>query len=193
MVSRRSLRNTSLTPPKSINANDFNVAMYENWRLVLKERMMYGFRLRLVAGSWSRGQKSWSRPWTSRWHLQRSASTGTEGWDPGLLDHIDEETGREEQSSPTFDLHWHPVMYPHHCMTIKKLMFSHYFYFSLMITEACSQNVSKVFRVEVGIRELYFPFMREPTEKLPLQVGSYCMKTIYCLSLENMEVMAPWE
>ena len=95
MVSRRSLRNTSLTPPKSINANDFNVAMYENWRLVLKERMMYGFRLRLVAGSWSRGQKSWSRPWTSRWHLQRSASTGTEGWDPGLLDHIDEESDRK--------------------------------------------------------------------------------------------------
>ena len=41
----------------------------------------------------------WRRPCTSRWYLQRSASTETEDW---LLDCCDQKAGREEQSSLTW-------------------------------------------------------------------------------------------
>ena len=41
---------------------------------------------------------------TRRWALQPGQ------WVAGL--HSDEETGQVEPSSPTFDLHWHPMTYP---------------------------------------------------------------------------------
>ena len=48
----------------------------------------------------------WRRPCTFRWHLQRSTSTEMEDWKSLVAGPLDEEAGREEQSSPTFDLHW---------------------------------------------------------------------------------------
>ena len=75
---------------------------------------------------------------TCRGALQQGQRTG----DPGLLDHIDEETGREGWFSLTFE--WHPVMYPHQCLAIKCWCFRNIFTFPLMMTKAVSQNFDKV-------------------------------------------------
>ena len=80
------------------------------------------------------GNYCWRRPCTFRWHMQKSASTGTEGW-------------RSRVTGP----HWwgdrkggailtnlsHPMM----CILSFVLSFT----FTLMITEVSSWNIGKVF------------------------------------------------
>ena len=65
---------------------------------------------------------------------RRALQLGQRAGDPGLLDHIDEETGREGQSSPTFLIQW--------CVSLVSFFF---FTFTLMITEVSSWNIGKVF------------------------------------------------
>ena len=48
---------------------------------------------------------------------------------------IDEETWREGRSSLTFDLCWHPMMYPQQCMAINVDVFAISLLFALMMTE----------------------------------------------------------
>ena len=57
----------------------------------------------------------WRRPCTFRWHPQRSTSTEMEDWKSLVVGPLDEEAGREEQSSPTFDLHWRIFSVVHSC------------------------------------------------------------------------------
>lgn len=93
------------------------------------------------------------RPCTSTWHLQRSTSTGTEGWRSQVVDCMDEETGSEGRTSPTFEsqysIKWcvSSVVYSY-----KVLMFLHYS--SLSPWWWLKHSLETLARSYVGIGEL---------------------------------------
>ena len=71
-----------------------------------------------------------------------------------VVDYCDEEAGREEQSSLTFDLQWHVPSIVHGSAC------SHFFTFTLTTTGALSRNVGKLF-FELKLVTDYLPLHLE--------------------------------
>ena len=113
------------------------IAMHYWGYTSLEVKGRWGLLLPASSSQWSNNQglpvlyPGWSAPlWmSSEWR------TGC----PWLLDRCDEEAGREEQSSPTFDLQWRvsSVVHGNVCL--------HLFTFALMMIGALNHNVGKLF------------------------------------------------
>ena len=89
-------------------------------------------RYRCWTGPKDKGNYCWRRPCTSRWHLQRNTLTGTEGWRSWVADIFSAVHGYNFRTIITF---------------------------TLMMTEAFSQNIGKIFQANFGIRELFFSIL----------------------------------